>query len=76
MAITDASQKEAAAELMLEARGFKNVIVSIIGNQADVVIEKEALTDTELAQVEDIVKRKTDISIENITITAVKPDAK
>lgn len=76
MAITDASQKEAAAELMLEARGFKNVIVSIVGNQADVVIEKEALTDTELAQVEDIVKRKTDISIENITITAVKPDAK
>ena len=61
---------------MIEARGFKNVIVSIIGNQADVVIEKEALTDTELAQVEDIVKRKTDISIENITITAVKPDAK
>ena len=42
----------------------------------DTPFEKEALTDTELAQVEDIVKRKTDISIENITITAVKPDAK
>ena len=76
IAITDASQKEAAAELMLEARGFNNVIVSIIGNQADVVIEKEELNDTELAQVEDIVKRKTDIPIGNITITAVKPTAK
>jgi stage III sporulation protein AH len=74
--MTDASQKEAAAELMLEARGFNNVIVSIIGNQADVVIEKEELNDTELAQVEDIVKRKTDIPIGNITITAVKPTAK
>lgn len=75
LAITDASQKEASAELMLEARGFKNVIVSILNGKADIVIEKAELSDTELAQIEDIVKRKTDISVENITITAVKPEA-
>ena len=76
IAITDASQKEAAAELMLEARGFSNVIVSIMGNQVDVVIEKDELNDTELAQIEDIVKRKTEMSVENITITAVASKAK
>lgn len=71
MAITDASQKEVAAELMLEAKGFKNVIVSISDNMVDVVVEKQELTETERAQIEDIVKRKTDISVSNMSITSV-----
>lgn len=69
VALTDAAEKEAAAELMLEAKGFKNVIVSINNDKVDVVVEKEVLTDTELAQIEDIVTRKTEISVDNMTIT-------
>lgn len=71
--LTDASEREAAAELLLEAKGFENVIVSISGSQVDVVVEKEELTQTELAQIEDVVKRKTECSIDNLTITSVSP---
>ena len=71
--LTEASEREAAAELLLEAKGFENVIVSISGNQVDVVIEKEELSQTELAQIEDVVKRKTECRIDNLTITTVGP---
>ncbi len=69
---SDASEKEVAAELLLEAKGFTNVMVSITDKKVDVVIEKDELTDTELAQIEDIVTRKTECSISNLTITTVK----
>lgn len=72
---SDASEKEVAAELLLEAKGFTNVMVSITDKKVDVVIEKDELTDTELAQIEDIVTRKTECSISNLTITTVKAQA-
>ena len=71
VAISDRQEKEAAAELLLEAKGFSNVIVSIGEEQVDVVIETEELSDTQLAQIEDVVMRKTESSLENITITTV-----
>ncbi len=73
VSITDASEKEAAAELLLEAKGFKNVIVSISGSQVDVVLEIEKLTESDLAQIEDVVTRKTGFSIDSVTITSVAP---
>ncbi len=73
VALADASEKEAAAELLLEAKGFENVMVSITGEQVDVVVEISNLTDTNLAQIEDIVTRKTGCSLENLTITSVSP---
>lgn len=73
VAIADASEKEAAAELLLEAKGFENVIVSMTGGQVDVVVEISELTDTNRAQIEDIVTRKTGCSIENLTITSITP---
>lgn len=73
VALADASEKEAAAELLLEAKGFENVIVSMTGGQVDVVVEISELTDTDLAQIEDIVTRKTGCSLENLTITSVSP---
>lgn len=73
VAIADASEKEAAAELLLEAKGFENVIVSMTGGQVDVVVEISELTDTNRAQIEDIVTRKTGCPIENLTITSITP---
>lgn len=61
-----------AAELMLEAKGFNNVIVSILNDKVDVVVERESLTETEIAQIEDIVTRKTDVPVTNLTITPVE----
>ena len=65
----EVAQKEAAAELLLEAKGYENCIVSIADGEADVVVNEASLDEAQRAQIEDIVKRKTDISGEHIVIT-------
>lgn len=67
-AIADAAEKEMAAELLLEAKGFSNAVVSIVDSNVEVVIGKASITDTERVQIEDIVKRKTGASADKITI--------
>ena len=67
--MTDVAERENAAEILLEAKGFSDVVVSITENEADVVLNMGDVTDAKRAQVEDIVKRKTGISAENIVIT-------
>ncbi len=69
--MTEIAEKEAAAEILLEAKGFSDVVVSINGDEADVVVNAVELTDAQRAQIEDIVKRKTDIEPENIIISTI-----
>ena len=69
VSMADLTEKESAAELLLEAKGFENVIVNLTGETADVVVPEADLTDAKRAQIEDIVKRKTGIAPENIVIT-------
>lgn len=69
VAMTELTEKEAAAELLLEAKGFENVIVNLTGETADVVVPDSQLDDAKRAQIEDIVKRKTGVAAENIVIT-------
>lgn len=69
--LTDITQRECSAEIMLEAKGFENVVVSISGEQADVIVAANELTDAMRAQIEDIVSRKTGIAAENIIISPV-----
>ena len=56
--MTEISEKEAAAEMLLEAKGFENAIVNLTGETADVVVPEAELEDAQRAQIEDIVKRK------------------
>ncbi len=72
--MTEDAQMESAAELMLEAKGFSDAVVSIEGESADVIVNGSQLTQQELAQITDIVTRKTDILAENIIITPVSVD--
>lgn len=69
--MTSIAEKEAAAEILLEAKGFSDVVVSINEGAVDVVVNASVLDDAMRAQIEDIVKRKTDISPENIIISTV-----
>lgn len=69
VAMTELTEKEAAAELLLEAKGFENVVVNLTGETADVVVPDIELEDAKRAQIEDIVKRKTGVAAENIIIT-------
>lgn len=71
VAMTAIAEKESAAEILLEAKGFSDVVVSINGDAVDVVVNATVLDDAMRAQIEDIVKRKTDVAPENIIISTV-----
>ncbi len=70
VSLTGIAEKENAAELLLEAKGFADPIVNISESEVDVVINATGVTDQQIAQIEDIVTRKTGFEVENITITA------
>lgn len=70
--MTAVAEKEAAAEILLEAKGYADVVVSINGDAVDVVVNAAALDDVMRAQIEDIVTRKTGIAPQNIIISTVK----
>lgn len=72
MEIAKMSEKENAAETLLSAKGFPEAVVSMEKNHVDVVIDKGKLNDQELTQIEDIVTRKTEVSLENIVISTTK----
>ena len=70
--MTEISEKEAAAEMLLEAKGFENAIVNLTGETADVVVPEAELEDAQrVARRNEVehVKRKTGITPENIVIT-------
>ena len=70
--LTDIAEKESNAEMMLEAKGFTDVVVSMNDDGCDVVLNMEEATDAKRAQVEDIVKRKTGVSADKIVITPIQ----
>lgn len=72
--MTETAEKEANAEMMLKAKGFKNAVVSINDNSCDVVVEMPEQSDAKRAQVEDIVKRKTGVPASSIVITVLSKD--
>ena len=69
IALTDIAEKETAAEILLEAKGFDDVVVSITDGMVDVVVNAAELTEAQRAQIEDIIVRKTGIGAENIVIS-------
>ena len=70
--MTDLAEQEEAAELLLDAKGFTDVVVNLTGNSADIIVPKEYMEDDKRAQIEDIVKRKTSVPVENIVITPLE----
>ena len=62
--MTNLAEQEEAAELLLEAQGFSNIVVNLTGDSADVIVPKEYMEDARRAQIEDIVKRKTSVPAE------------
>ncbi|WP_432630305.1 SpoIIIAH-like family protein [Brotaphodocola sp.] len=70
--MTAIAEKENATETLLQARGFSDPVVSITDGKVDVVINAPSITDQQRAQIEDIVKRKTEIPVDGIVITLMK----
>lgn len=69
--MTEIAEKEAAAESLLNSKGFAEAVVSITDDSADVVVNASDLSEANRAQIEDIVARKTGVAAENIIITPV-----
>jgi stage III sporulation protein AH len=70
--MTAIAEKENSAETLLLAKGFADPVVSISNGKVDVVINAASITDPQRAQIEDIVKRKTEVGAESIVITLMK----
>lgn len=73
--MTELVEKESATELLLEAKGFSDVVVNLTGETADIVVPMKEVTEEQRAQIEDIVTRKTGIGVENIVISPVNSEA-
>lgn len=65
-------EKETASEDMIKAKGFKDAYVRIDDETVDVVVDAETINEQQAAQIEDIVKRKTGYSAEQIKISTLK----
>ena len=69
--IANVSEKEITAENLIMAKGFKDVVVTYTDGYVDVIIASNEMDDTTRAQIEDIVKRKMEVSADKITINVI-----
>lgn len=70
--LTDRAEKELDAEILLDAKGFKDSVVSINDDSVDVIIGAASITEEQRAQIEDIVTRKTERNVSDIVITTME----
>lgn len=70
--LTDTIEKETDAETVLTAKGYTDCIVTVNDDTVDVTLPVANLSDTERAQVEDIVTRKTGYDVSQLVITVAE----
>jgi stage III sporulation protein AH len=70
--ITDRMETENATESALIAKGFGESYVRVDDNWVEVIIDKNGITEQELAQLEDIVTRNTGCTVDKIRLSSVK----
>lgn len=71
VAMTAVNEKETATENLLAAKGFEEVVVTIVDDSVDVIVNAEKLNKQQIAQIEDVVKRKTECASDKIVISPV-----
>lgn len=62
------TEKEILIENMVMAKGFDDAIVYLTDKSINVVVNSDALADKDVAQILDIIRRETDVAMDNITI--------
>jgi len=65
-------ERETAAEAVIKSKGFSEVYVRISDNGVDVIVNKPELTDQDLAQIIDVIKRKTGMNETQIHISPMR----
>lgn len=71
MQLAEMSEKEAAAENLLKAQGYENVVVSVSADEVNAVMDMTDVDDASRAKIEDAIKRATDYSADKIIITPI-----
>ncbi len=66
------TEKETFVENMIMAKGFDDAVVYLGDQSINIVVSSENLTEKDVAQIVDIVKRETDIEMDNIVIMSKK----
>lgn len=67
--LTEQTNKEMTIENLIKAKGFKDALVFIDDNSANVLIDTDQqLTAARIAQIQDIVTRETGLSVDQIHI--------
>lgn len=68
LALIDAMEKEMVIEGLLQAKGFKGVAVTVKKGSVNIVVDRESMSDTEIAQILDIAITETGEPAENIKV--------
>ena len=68
--LSDYMEKESSVQEILCAKGYQDCLVSVSEDSCDVAVKKEQLTEVDRAKIEDVVKRKTGMSMEKIVISS------
>lgn len=69
--ITEVSEREMAAENLIMAKGYSDVVVTMTDDYVDVIIAASEMDSVTRAQIEDIVKRKLEVEADKITINVI-----
>lgn len=71
--LTEKEEKEHAIETLLMAKGYLSPFVSVSSDNVLVMINASNITDEQKAQIEDVVTKKAEVEVENISITLLSP---
>lgn len=69
--LTTLAKNENEIETLLESKGYSDAIVSISEGSVDVIVNSEAITEQDVAKIEDVIKRKTGVKSAEIFIQPV-----
>ena len=70
--LADVIEKEAAIEQLLKSKGYGQAVVSIGEDSIDVILNYKDLDQSDRAQIEDIVTRKTGYQVSQIVISRMR----
>ena len=72
MTLVDCMESELNTENLIRAKGFEEVVVSMHNGSVNVIVDADALTDEQVAQILDIVLRQTGETAENIKVSTAQ----
>ena len=72
MTMVGCMESELNTENLIRAKGFEEVIVSMHNGSVNVIVDADALTDEQVAQILDIVLRETGETAENIKVSTAQ----